>query len=69
MDFWKRLQLSWHRNDGHITNKEFGHRCQILPERRLQVFESDAYRCEAGDALHSAATQFMASCRAITASS
>ena len=24
MDFWKRLQLSWHRNDGHITNKEFG---------------------------------------------
>ena len=61
MDFWKRLQLSWHRNDGHITNKEFGHRCQILPERRLQVFESDAYGCEAGDALHSAATQFMAS--------
>ena len=61
MDFWKRLQLSWHRNDGHITNKEFGHRCQILPERRLQVFESDAYGCEAGDPLHSAATQFMAS--------
>ncbi len=61
MDFWKRLQLSWHRNDGHITNKEYGHRCQILPERRLQVFESDAYRCETGDPLHTAATQFMAS--------
>ena len=61
MDFWKRLQLSWHRNDGHITNKEFGHRCQILPERRLQVFESDAYGCAAGDPLHTAATQFMAS--------
>ena len=61
MDFWKRFQLSWHRNDGHITNKEFGHRSQILPERQVQVFEADAYACEDGDALHSAASQFMAS--------
>ena len=61
MDFWKRLQLSWHRNDGHLTNREYGHRCQILPERRVQIFETDAYPCRAGDALHAAATQFMAS--------
>ncbi len=61
MDFWKRFQLSWHRNDGHITNREYGHRSQILPERRLQVFETDLYRCEAGDGLHIAASQFLAS--------
>lgn len=61
MDFWKRFQLSWHRNDGHITNKEFGHRAQILPERRLQVFEADMYSCEPKDDLHAAAAAFMAS--------
>ena len=38
MDFWKRFQLSWHRNNGHITNKEFGHRGQFLPERRCRSF-------------------------------
>jgi hypothetical protein len=61
MDFWKRFQLSWHRNDGHITNREYGHRSQVLPERRLQVFETDMYRCEAGDGLHTAASHFLAS--------
>ena len=60
MDFWKRFQLSWHRNDGHVTNKEFGHRAQILPERRLQVFHADMFDCAAGDALHEAAQAFMA---------
>ena len=61
MDFWKRFQLSWHRNDGHITNKEFGHRAQILSESRLQVFHADMYDCRAGDELHQAAQAFMAS--------
>lgn len=60
MDFWKRFQLSWHRNDGHMTNKEFGHRAQILPERRLQVFHADMFDCTAGDPLHEAAQAFMA---------
>ena len=60
MDFWKRVQLSYHRNDGHITNKEYGHRSQLLPERTLQVFEADLYDCVAGDALHTAANKFMA---------
>jgi len=60
MDFWKRHQLSWHRNDGHISNKEFGHRSQILPERRLQVFEADLFECRQGDALHEAAMKFTA---------
>ena len=60
MDFWKRFQLSWHRNDGHITNSEYGHRAQLLPERRLQVFHADMYECREGDRLHTAAQAFMA---------
>ncbi len=60
MDFWKRFQLAWHRNNGHITNKEFGHRGQFLPERRIQVFHADMYDCKQGDALHEAAQNFMA---------
>ena len=60
MDFWKRFQLSWNRNNGHITNKEFGHRGQFLPERRLQVFHADMFDCKAGDELHEAAQGFMA---------
>lgn len=60
MDFWKRYSLSWRRNDGHITAAEAGHRSQIFPERRLQVFESDMYGCKDGDELHSAAVRFMA---------
>jgi hypothetical protein len=61
MDFWKRFQLAWHRVDGHITNKEHGHRAQILPERQLQVFHADLYDCRDGDELHEAAQAFMAS--------
>jgi hypothetical protein len=60
MDFWKRYMLSWHRNDGHITNREYGHRAQILPDRRLEVFHSDMFQCESGDALHEAACTFLA---------
>ena len=61
MDFWKRFQLAYHRNDGHITNKEYGHRAQIAPEREIQVFHSDLHDCEAGDELHVAAQAFLAS--------
>ena len=61
MDFWKRFQLSYHRNDGHRTNKEFGHRAQILPERKIQVFHADMFDCEAGEELHEAAHAFLAS--------
>ena len=61
MDFWKRYQLAWHRNHGHLTARDFGQRSQILPERRVQVFHADLYPCEAGDELHEAANAFMAS--------
>jgi hypothetical protein len=60
MDFWKRYNLAWHRNDGHITHKEFGHRAQILPERTIQVFHADMFDCKVGDELHEAAQGFMA---------
>ena len=60
LDFWKRYQLAWHRNDGHITNREYGHRGQILPDRKLEVFKSDLFACEPGDPLHEAALGFMA---------
>lgn len=60
-DFWKRFQLSWRRNSGHITAKEAGHRTQIMPERQLQVFHADLYDCAEGDELHEAAHTFVAS--------
>lgn len=60
MDFWKRFQLAYHRNDGHITNKEFGHRSQVVPERQLQIYHADMHDCQAGDELHTAAHAFMA---------
>ncbi|ARR55219.1 hypothetical protein HY78_18105 [Rhizorhabdus wittichii DC-6] len=43
-----------------MTNKEYGHRAQILPDRRLEIFKEDMFTCEPGDALHSAAQAFMA---------
>ena len=60
MDFWKRYMLSWHRNNGHFLNSEYGHRAQILSEAKLQVFHADMYECEEGDELHTAATAFAA---------
>jgi hypothetical protein len=60
IDFWRRFQLAYHRNDGHLMTREFGHRSQIQPERQLQVFEADALPVSAGDSLHSAAIKFMA---------
>jgi hypothetical protein len=60
LDFSRRFNLAYHRNDGHITNKEFGDRSQYLPERTLQVFESDLHGVVPGDRLHTAATKLVA---------
>lgn len=60
LDFWKRYQLAWHRNDGHLTNSDYGHRSQILPDRQLEVFKGDMFKCQSGEALHEAAHAFMA---------
>ena len=60
MDFWRRYQLSWHRNDGHVTNAEFGQRAQILPHRQLAAFRDRQFACAPGDPLHEAAQLFLA---------
>ncbi len=60
LDFWKRFQLSWHRNNGNLTNRQAGHRAQVMPEQRLQVFHADAFECREGDSLHRAAQSFLA---------
>lgn len=60
LDFWRRYQLAWRRESGHLTNKEAGHRSQILPERRVQVYHADMFPCVEGDDLHTAADRFLA---------
>ena len=60
LDFWKRFQLAWHRNNGNLTNRMANHRAQVFPEQRLQVFHADAFECRQGDELHTAAQGFMA---------
>ena len=60
VDFARRFNLAFQRNNAHITNKDAGDRGQLLPERTLQVFEADLFEVEAGDRLHQAATQLMA---------
>ena len=59
LDFTRRFNLAYHRNDAHLTNKDFGDRSQFLPERTLQVFEADLFEVKAGDRLHEAATHLM----------
>ena len=53
----RRLNLAYHRNDGHVYQQGFGDRSQFLPERTLQVFEADLHGVVAGDRLHTAAKQ------------
>ncbi|MBP8275501.1 MAG: hypothetical protein KAX55_01220 [Propionivibrio sp.] len=60
LSFWRRFQLARRREDGHLTCKEAGHRSQILPERRIQVYHADLHPCAAGDELHTATDQFLA---------
>ena len=61
LDFWKRFELSFRRNSGHMTAFEGGHRGQIHSEAQLQVFHADLYDCSEGDPLHEAAQAFVAS--------
>lgn len=60
LDFWRRYQLAWRRDDGHLTNLEGGHRSQVLPERQVQVMHADMFDCQDGDELHEAAINFTA---------
>lgn len=60
LDFWRRFQLAWRRNDSRLSSRDYGHRAQILPDRTLEVFAADLHPCQPGDALHEAAHGFMA---------
>jgi hypothetical protein len=60
LDFWRRFQLAWRRNDNRLSSREYGHRAQVLPDRTLEVFAADLHPCKPGDALHEAAHSFMA---------
>ncbi|TYQ11756.1 UNVERIFIED_ORG: hypothetical protein L601_001400000510 [Gordonia westfalica J30] len=60
LDFSRRFNLSYHRNDGHITNKEFGDRSQFLPERTLDGFADQLLGVGDGDRLHTATVKLLA---------
>ena len=48
IDFSRRLNLSFHRNHGHMLATDSNNRAQILPERTVQVFHADAIGDDAG---------------------
>jgi hypothetical protein len=58
-DFAERVNLAYHRNHAHVLPSDSNLRAQILPERRLQVFEADAIAMRPGDRLHTALKKFM----------
>lgn len=60
LDFSRRFNLSYHRNDGHITNKEFGDRSQFLPERTLDGFSDQLLGVSPDDRLHTATVKLLA---------
>ena len=59
-DFAERLNLAYHRGHAHVLPSDNNLRGQLLPERRLQVFEADAIGMKAGDRLHVSLKKFMA---------
>ncbi len=61
VDFWKRFQLSFRRNQRVMMPLEAGRRAPVLPEHKTQVFHADLYECREGDELYEAAQSFMAS--------
>lgn len=59
-DFAQRLNQSYHRQHAHEIPADVNLRGQLLPERRLQVFEADAIAMRPGDRLHHSLQRFMA---------
>jgi hypothetical protein len=57
-DWFERFLLSYHRNSRHLWTEDAWNIAQELPERTLQVFESDAFAVD--EKLLSAAGRFMA---------
>lgn len=63
-DFAERLNLAYHRQHAHVLPSDANLRAQLLPERRVQVFESDAIGMKTGDRLHVALQKFLATANA-----
>lgn len=59
-DFAERLNLAYHRQHAHVLPSDNNLRGQLLPERRLQVFEADAIGMRPGDRLHTSLKRFLA---------
>lgn len=59
-DFAERLNLAYHRQHAHVIPADANLRAQLLPERRLQVFEADAIGLRPGDRLHTSLKRFLA---------
>lgn len=57
VDWWERFSRSFHRNNGHAWAYDQGDIAPELPEKTLQVLESDAWAAD--DALRKAASRFM----------
>jgi hypothetical protein len=58
VDWYKRMNGAFHRNDGHLYSLDAGDISHDDDERTLQVFEADAF--ETDDKLRHAAAKFMA---------
>ena len=64
MDFSRRLNLSYHRNHGHMLATDTNNRAQVLPERTVQVLHADAIGTKPGDRLHKSVAAFQSSASA-----
>jgi hypothetical protein len=60
LDFARRINLGYHRQNSYILNSDDNNKGQMHPERTLQVFEADALGCKPGDKLHTSVVRFLA---------
>jgi hypothetical protein len=60
LDFSRRINLGYHRQNSYVLNSDDNNKGQIHPERTLQVFEADALGCKPGDKLHTSVVRFLA---------
>ena len=60
LDFAKRVNNGYHRQNSYVLNSDDNNKGQLLPERTIQVFEADALGCKPGDKLHTAVVKFLA---------
>src|SRR6201995_1723502 len=64
LDFFRRLNMSFHRPENHIMPSDGNHTDQIHAARQTEFFEEHAIGVTPGDKLHTAFTAFMAAASA-----